>query len=225
MSARRKTTNAADATMREACREMRDADMCNRMVRDGAELIDEIKYAADRFNAMRGDFASFVEVAKNWGASAPKWAETVKSLSHGDYGNLLSRDTANMRKGFGGVDIKGVSCNVEECGGFATAVELVMQMQTPQTRMLACIEINAAIAEAIDGWKSKIAKMESRRGDGGNAKAEIAMVEKSLVKFAKVIEILQKRGQQISEIYADAMKQLERFRDKCTREFRYIWAK
>lgn len=88
--------------------------------------------------------------------------------------------------------------------------------------MQACAKVNAMIAEAIKGWKSKVKKMEERTTLGGSSEGELETSKKMIVQFNEAIRVLEKRGGQVSEIYFAAKKEMTDFLKKMEDSFKVI---
>ena len=201
---------------------MSDSDITKRVETGCDTLNDLVKRLCEQFNGMRSELATFVDICKNFGESSPRFAQTLRSLTHGDYGDILHKYRSEYKNNFK-VNIKGAVNDVEEIGGFASMLSIIMNMKKPETRMLACIDVNDKIAESISSWQSKIEKMKTITKADGSSDTEVNVAEKRIIQFGAIIEILKKRGCQISEIFHDSSRQLDKFQKDCKMKFKYIY--
>lgn len=192
-------------------RELKDGSTSEKILNTTKDITDQIKYLAERFNGMRFTLSTFCQLATTIKADAFDFCERAKAIQHGDYGKLLD-DERVMPKHF----------DVEDAGLFADMVKEVAAKRSVENRMKACVEINDKIAEAIEGWQSKIDKMKLRTIAAGATQNEIDVANKKIVQFGEAIKILRKRGSQICEIYFNSKSQLTSFINEMGEQFKVI---
>lgn len=206
-----KKTAAMENLEDEAHREVVSKAPSTAVLEGIASTQEVIKMMANRFNAMRAQLSTFIDLVRNQDSEAMKYAVMAKSVANGDYGLLLDEGYANPK-----------TIDVEEAGLFTQKMEELSRTKRYETRIRMCIDLNNLISEAIEGWKSKIEKMQEIGALRGSSEAETTLAKRKIVQFNLAIEVLRKRGGQVSNVYFDARKQITNFLDKANAEFKII---
>lgn len=208
-----RTTEKTKSIIEDAMKELREASLAGQVIKNELTATDVMRYMADRFNGMRAELSVLVAFLKDDRSRVRHLTECLQAVSHGDYSKLITGTEVNKKQ---------VHLEVEDAGKFAETIQMLWDKRTPETRMQACAKVNAMIAEAIKGWKSKVKKMEERTSLGGSSEGELETSQKMIVQFNEAIRVLEKRGGQVSEIYFAAKKEMTDFLKKMEDSFKVI---
>lgn len=184
----------------------------SRILQTGLEANDLAREITASFNDLRAQLTEFLPFMKESQEKTRDFVGVARAVSCGDYSLLLGAED--------GADVEDPV--VEDAGLFEAKLVEVAQITDFAKRMRACCRLNAKIAGAIEGWKSKVAKMKERTTLNGASEAEIEVARTKIAQFNEVISILRKRGGKVTELYFDTKREVTGFLAQMERLFKVI---